>query len=1036
MNDNFSKINTMKYWTQMVLPQAYDDSLSYMEVLARVTKILNQLVENNNLIPDFIKDLIIEYISSGVIGEIVSELLSKFILNVKNPPNNLKPAKGDGSEDDTQALQGCIDYANANGGMFVYFPSGSYLTQSLTLKNNVSLGGFDKSTTKIVLKGGATQPLLKGTTVNNTITKLTLNANMGIQVNDVDVVELTGGKWIFTELEITYGYTLAKLHLTDSIIASDLLFGEGVIDALVVDGNGKALFENVMIDKLSSLSGRYSISNSVNNAVFTGFYINATTQTAINNSGNNCVYEAKIINAVSPINDTGSNTYTNFYQKGGSLHEEIVKEKLDREDADTVLQGNINTEKTERIANDNILQGNIDNETLARQTADTNLQNNINAEKTAREDADNVLNTKINTEITNRVNAISDVNMKIDNEVIDRQIADADLQNNINAEKTARENADIAIRLDASYINALDLGFINNGTSNNYAIFNNVISNYPNGINIFFPNGTYLIGTSLVLPQKINLMFASSAVISLPINITLSIKGSINAQLNKIFDGEGFVIGLGKVYPEWWGADNTGVTDSYNAIYKAIYCMDRCFHEQPEFIFSKGTYLSSKTINFTPTAGVNMTIRGAGSVLGTRLLPATSFIGESLMHIHGSDKTTADLVKNYLIKDFSMEAVNSFTGKGLQIGDADPQLMLGAYNPSLIQNLNILNFERGLNVKNARLINFENVAIWNEQSETVINATFETAGNPTGDFNFSACQFICQPKKGCNILVNCDEPTIDIKGLRFLESIFYNGNKSVTLTNAGVNMGELWFCNCQWDGNINHAIYATNTFGKIDDVQIVNCYFRTPNNSVSCFYFEGSPTALIENIMINGGWYANVANAVCVLKNVKGFQANAVNISMFYGGGDIFSFTNVTYGVISNCLQTDDGQPNFYASSLVKLYAGCDFINVSSNVCKSVIQILVNDSGNSNINLANSTFNKKQNGGIATFTGDGTATTFTINHGLSVTPSAFSVTANNADSAKEHYAVVNSSVISITFTTPPANSIALAFNWFASSLQM
>lgn len=56
-------------------------------------------------------------------------------------PHNVKTygAKGDGSTDDTTAINNAISAANAAGGGTVLFPSGTYSSKSIRLKNNVTL---------------------------------------------------------------------------------------------------------------------------------------------------------------------------------------------------------------------------------------------------------------------------------------------------------------------------------------------------------------------------------------------------------------------------------------------------------------------------------------------------------------------------------------------------------------------------------------------------------------------------------------------------------------------------------------------------------------------------------------------------------------------------------------------------------------------------------------------------------------------------------------------------------------------------------
>ena len=132
MSFNWNKVKAACCERWLVLPTVYSDALSYGEQLDKFCYQLNQLIENNNILPDFIIDMIKEYINSGAIGEVVRDILADYILNVKYPPEGIKPAVGDGSADDTEAIQGCIDYASANGGV-VYFPYGSYLTQPLKM---------------------------------------------------------------------------------------------------------------------------------------------------------------------------------------------------------------------------------------------------------------------------------------------------------------------------------------------------------------------------------------------------------------------------------------------------------------------------------------------------------------------------------------------------------------------------------------------------------------------------------------------------------------------------------------------------------------------------------------------------------------------------------------------------------------------------------------------------------------------------------------------------------------------------------------
>ena len=61
------------FWCQKVLPLVYDDSLSYYETLCKLTKKLNEVIENVNSIPDYIAGLI----SDDNLKELLRQLLNE-----------------------------------------------------------------------------------------------------------------------------------------------------------------------------------------------------------------------------------------------------------------------------------------------------------------------------------------------------------------------------------------------------------------------------------------------------------------------------------------------------------------------------------------------------------------------------------------------------------------------------------------------------------------------------------------------------------------------------------------------------------------------------------------------------------------------------------------------------------------------------------------------------------------------------------------------------------------------------------------------
>ena len=320
----FTDVETLRYWTLKVLPLVYDDSLSYMEVQGKIVKKLNDLIKNNNELPKYIRELIKTYISSGEINSIIAEILSDYMLSVKNPPENLKPAVGDGSADDTEAIQGCLDYAKAHNGMCVYFPSGAYLTGTLTLPENsdVTMFGQGRYVTRLVLMGGVTEPMLKGNVKTLTLTGLTFDGNGDVQVNNVDIIECAGVNISISQCILTDGFTLAKLTSSNNIQISHTVFDHAIENALTISGTGDSNCSDVTFNSISTLVGKEFIKlDSDNNAIICTVTSDATKLLTIN--GNDNYVEINGVRNYTSYVDNGQN---NIVKIARSVYKGTIKE--------------------------------------------------------------------------------------------------------------------------------------------------------------------------------------------------------------------------------------------------------------------------------------------------------------------------------------------------------------------------------------------------------------------------------------------------------------------------------------------------------------------------------------------------------------------------------------------------------------------------------------------------------------------------------------------------------------------------------------
>ena len=314
-NGNFTTLKPFAFWTQHVLPSVYGDEISYAETLGKMGDILNELIKNNNNLPTYIQQMIEEYISSGAIESVIDNILSNFILNVKYPPTGVPKAKGDGTTNDHDSIQGCIDYAAGLGGGVVYLPAGKYLTSSLVLKPGVTLLGFGRYATSLILAGGATTHLITGTVSDAGLVNLTLNAKMSSQVNRVDAVELVGNHIDIRNCIVKDCYTSINVQKTGSAINICDVICEVASDACLRIGgtDGGLLVDGLEMTGLSTNLGVAYIVTDSNGDIYRNINIHGTGALGINVAGSQNYFDGKISGVTKDYEDlSGDNTFELF----------------------------------------------------------------------------------------------------------------------------------------------------------------------------------------------------------------------------------------------------------------------------------------------------------------------------------------------------------------------------------------------------------------------------------------------------------------------------------------------------------------------------------------------------------------------------------------------------------------------------------------------------------------------------------------------------------------------------------------------------
>lgn len=161
-------------------------------------------------------------------------------------------ATGDGSTDDTTAIQAAIDAANTAGGGTVFFPEGTYISTLLTMYSNVHLAGVGPTATTIKLKNSTNTALIQG----YDFTALSAGDTTG-GISDFSIRDMTldgnkanNGTTGYGIRVYGYRYVLRDLHIKD-------FFTNGIYSqwASAASENMEARLDNVRVYSSTTANG-------------------------------------------------------------------------------------------------------------------------------------------------------------------------------------------------------------------------------------------------------------------------------------------------------------------------------------------------------------------------------------------------------------------------------------------------------------------------------------------------------------------------------------------------------------------------------------------------------------------------------------------------------------------------------------------------------------------------------------------------------------------------------------------------------------
>lgn len=354
-DSNFKSIELLRCWCMKSLPTVFSDALSYNQQVCLLTKAINDMANTINGLPDYIIELVKELLDQLGLEEIVKEVLADlYFLNVKNPPNNLKAAVGDGVTDDTAAIQAMIAYLGGKRA-YLFFPAGIYSVTGLNVTTNMSLVGLDRYQTTLQLRAGSNKDLLTGDLGACTISDITLDANMPGQTQNCSAFDGNVGNMLVSNVIFKNGYNVLGINV-DGLVQMDNIVFDGVQGNGLSVGGDRTVINDVQFVNNSALNAGALITVSGTNSMITGLLNTEVCNTGLNVSGDNNVIIGTIRGATTPIVNTGTDNYIDII---GSVHTVIDGAYTHTMNGDYTAsmqskRETMNSHKTETIGGNNL----------------------------------------------------------------------------------------------------------------------------------------------------------------------------------------------------------------------------------------------------------------------------------------------------------------------------------------------------------------------------------------------------------------------------------------------------------------------------------------------------------------------------------------------------------------------------------------------------------------------------------------------------------------------------------------------------------
>jgi len=257
-----------------------------------------------------------------------------------------------------------------------------------------------------------------------------------------------------------------------------------------------------------------------------------------------------------------------------------------------------------------------------------------------------------------------------------------------------------------------------------------------------------------------------------------------------------------------------------------------------------------------------------------------------------------------------------------------------------------------------------------------------------------------------------------IKGIsekRVLNSLFGWNEEGGILFDTGTGQENGWIDKTTVTGN-KVGIEVIN----VPDLRITNC--KIAGFTDAGIYLHGScHNVTIENIHFaiskTSNYALRVVGESISIKNITFGESGTLDTAIYmeYGRGAKISNCRFANPNMTTHLNITSNWRGLIFEQLSKDATPIDFTKVVNNG----VDVIFRGAG-------------FENSGVATFSGDGTTTQFSIAHGLVSTPTKIQVTPMTADAASDFYVTADDTNIYINYkSAPPSGTDNLKFSWYA-----